>query len=131
MDNIAKLVLGTLGFIGFVAVIIPKGNPLQPPPAPAVATVPAQPSVAENAPPPAPAVTTNSVEQAKNPVADNDIPAFGQPMLDPTPPGQKRDNAANEGNGEPGAQVGNLPAYTLPDYSPSTTGIPPQPASGT
>jgi hypothetical protein len=92
MDNILKLIVGCLGLVGLIVMIVPNSDPLVSKPAktgetPAVASAPSNAAV----PPPPPAMEATPQEQA-NPgefaVDDYDIANFGQPMVDPTPPGQ-------------------------------------------
>lgn len=93
MDNIGKLVLGLVAVIGLIVLIIPQGNPLEDKGAAAQ-------EAPKNLPPPdngndeddggverAP----GEAEAAKpvTPATTDDAITFGQPMMDPTPPGQR------------------------------------------
>jgi hypothetical protein len=129
MDNIAKMVLGMLAIVGLVIMIIPQGNPLADKGTPPAAVGPVPDDIPDELPQQsdpaeAPAPTANLPAQ--------DVTAFGQPMMDPTPPGQKAQQqqqqnpnqsqqTANEGNGVNPELVAPYPANpTLgaPNYDP-------------
>ena len=94
MDNIGKLVLGLVAVIGLIVLMIPSGNPLEDKGPDAAQEAP------QNLPPP---VTEDDEDDggvvrvpgdAKAPApvtpsSSNAPIAFGQPMMDPTPPGQR------------------------------------------
>jgi hypothetical protein len=97
MDNILKLIVGCLGLVGLVVMIIPNSDPLANKNGDA-ADVPSQSpdgaaAVANGAPPPPPPPPDpNASTQAKPSnviVEDYNIGNFGEPMVDPTPPGQR------------------------------------------
>jgi hypothetical protein len=125
MDNILKLVLGCLGIVGFLVMMIPSGDPLAPPPAaPAVTNGPAPqgaplPSANPAAPLPAepPKVEGFAVE-------DHDIASFGKPMVDPTPPGQRK---TESGESEPGESP-NGGQSSYPNFGPGGPGVAPRPS---
>lgn len=111
MDNIAKLVLGVVGMIGLLVLMIPQGNPLADKGTTEPAAVVAPDPIPNEAPPNEPETVTT----VNAPIQD--ISAFGQPMLDPTPPGQKQSQEpvqpqqmANEGNGVNPETVAPYPA---------------------
>jgi hypothetical protein len=142
MDNIAKLVLGTVSLIGMVVLMIPEGDPLIKSPT-AVAAAPS------GAVPPQPAQTATSI--APQPASETPPPqpnlsqsddqiAFGQPMFDPTPPGerarQSEGAAVQQPNSETGGAVSGFtapPSFAVPSpsYSPPpfATGVLPSPPS--
>jgi hypothetical protein len=128
MDNIAKLVLGMLALVGLIILMIPQGNPLTDKGAQAAVTVPAPEDIPDEVPPNDPVVAT--APNANVPVQD--VNAFGQPMMDPTPPGQRQaqqqqqqpgqpQQMANEGNGVNPEMVAPYPANPslgAPAYGP-------------
>jgi hypothetical protein len=89
MNNIFKIVLGVLAVVGIAVLLMPKGNPLDKktgaqPSEPTEQLIPQVDEPSSVVPP----------EQANTPpppfvVNATEAPAFGQPMLDPTPPGSK------------------------------------------
>jgi hypothetical protein len=95
MDNIGKMVLGLVAFIGLIILLIPQGNPLEEKPATAVVEAP------KNLPPADNGDDGVDGEEAKAPgdagapppvtpaTANDPALTFGQPMMDPTPPGQR------------------------------------------
>ena len=106
MDNIQKMIVGCLGLIGLVVLIVPNKDPL----ASNQAGANEAPLLAETAsdgqtppapppPPPPPTPSENSDTQAEPStfvVEDYDIGTFGQPMMDPTPPGQRNQQAQQQ-----------------------------------
>jgi hypothetical protein len=138
MDNIAKLVLGTVAFIGLLVLIIPEGNPLPNKPGAAPASEAPQPAKTSETlppPPPAPAATNgDSNESTKTETSAPEMAPFGQPMLDPTPPGARQANQQGQNNQEGGNQGGqnggNYGPVDANGDSGQYTGIPAQPASG-
>ena len=106
MDNIQKMIVGCLGLIGLVVMIVPNKDPL----ASNQAGANEAPLLAETAsdgqtppapppPPPPPAPSENSDTQSEPStfvVEDYDIGTFGQPMMDPTPPGQRNQQAQQQ-----------------------------------
>jgi hypothetical protein len=96
MDNILKLIVGCLGLVGLVVMIIPNSDPLANKKDDVTSATPASPdatAAANGAPlPPPPPPDPNATQQADTDnvvVEDYDIGSFGQPMIDPTPPGQR------------------------------------------
>ncbi|MFM2410552.1 MAG: hypothetical protein RL481_1380 [Pseudomonadota bacterium] len=104
MDKIQKLVFGCLALVGLIVMAIPSGDPLAKP-GQEQAGAPANPAVPVNAPtdapivvPPPPALPANPAEGNGNnnanadgfAVQDFDMQNFGQPMFDPTPPGERK-----------------------------------------
>lgn len=92
MDNILKMVLGCLGISAVLVMFIPSENPL---PAPAEAAI-ANASDDQPAPLPSSEAAAPLPSNADQPgkvsgfaVDNHDIESFGQPMVDPTPPGQR------------------------------------------
>jgi hypothetical protein len=121
MDNIAKLVLGVVGVIGLIVLMIPQGNPLT--------DKGPETAVAVGAPDPIPNEAPKNEPDAVTPInaPTQDISAFGQPMLDPTPPGQRQVQnqptspppSGNEGNyssQEPVAPYPANPGFGTPAY---------------
>lgn len=116
MDNIAKLVLGMLAFVGLIILMIPQGNPLADKGTQTTETISAPEDIPDELPPNDPVVAT--APNANVPVQD--VSAFGQPMMDPTPPGQRQaqqqqqpgqpQQMANEGNGVNPEMVAPYPA---------------------
>ena len=92
MDNILKLIFGCLGLVALIVMIVPNSDPLasnnaENQGAPPISSAPPP---GEAAPPPPyaePAQSQNS--EGEFVVDDYDIASFGQPMVDPTPPGQR------------------------------------------
>jgi hypothetical protein len=116
MDNILKLVLSVIAFAGLLVAFIPNKNPLAEPvklaPKPPVEAKSETDAAGENAasqatasqPAPAPSPAPQPVIQSTS----QDI-AFGQPMLDPTPPGQQMQNQQQQpanGASQEGASSG-------------------------
>jgi hypothetical protein len=100
MDNILKMVLGCLGVVGLLVMMIPQGNPLEQKPSAvptAAAPIPAPAATPPTPPPPAPPANGSSGFK----IEDHDIANFGQPMVDPTPPGQ-RQQQQEQNNPQPG-----------------------------
>jgi hypothetical protein len=94
MDNILKLIVGCLGLVGLVVMIIPNSDPLaKKREQNGMANAPAGNAVAGPPPPPAAAAGTAEAPAQQDDgnviVEDYDIASFGQPMVDPTPPGQR------------------------------------------
>lgn len=92
MDNIAKLVLGVVALIGLLVLMIPQGDPLNSD-APTTAVVAAAAADAAAGPPdPIPNEAPQNEPDAAgaNTAPTQAIPAFGQPMLDPTPAGDRQ-----------------------------------------
>lgn len=91
MDNILKLIFGCLGLVALIVMIVPNSDPL----ASSKAEIQGAPMIsapspdgAASPPPDAePAQSQNS--ESEFVVDDYDIASFGQPMVDPTPPGQR------------------------------------------
>lgn len=117
MDNIAKLVLGVLGVVGLILMMIPQGNPLADKGAPAAVSGPAPEDIPDELPKNEP--VTAAASDANVPAQD--INSFGQPMMDPTPPGQRQaqqqqqqpgqpQQMANEGNGVNPEMIAPYPA---------------------
>lgn len=96
MDEISKLVFGCIALVGLVVMIIPNSDPLASKNAKPVesAALPAAPSVppAASVPEPAAAAGSDNGNGDGFAVQDYDIGSFGQPMVDPTPPGQRSAN---------------------------------------
>lgn len=95
MDNIQKMIVGSLGLVGLIVMIVPNSDPLaakkaEPGQATAAAAAPALPPP----PPPQPAQVENT--SGGFVVDDSDIANFGKPMVDPTPPGQRNPQATQE-----------------------------------
>ena len=92
MDGILKLVVGCLGLVGLIVMVVPNSDPLSPENAQSDDGKPSigAPSNA-NAPLPPPPVGLADEPPApsKFVVEDYNINNFGQPMVDPTPPGQR------------------------------------------
>jgi hypothetical protein len=97
MDEISKLVFGCVALVGLVVMIIPNSDPLASKNADAAANgaVPPPPLVAET-----PVVPPSPIAGASGDVGtgagtggfaveDYSVGTFGQPMVDPTPPGQR------------------------------------------
>lgn len=101
MDKILKLILGCLGMIGVIVMIIPNSDPLAK--KDGGADVPTEP-VAQNAsvappPPPPPPPDPNANAQAGSNdvvVEDYGIGNFGDPMVDPRPPGERAQAAQQQ-----------------------------------
>ncbi len=96
MDNILKLIVGCLGLIGLVVMIIPNSDPLaKKAEQNGGLASPAGNAVGGPPPPPPPSAADGSAEAPEQAadgnviVEDYDIASFGQPMVDPTPPGQR------------------------------------------
>ena len=95
MDNILKLIFGCLGLVGLIVMIVPNSDPLASTKPNAEGATPI--ASVQGAPPPQPTVAEATTRQDQpNPsefvVDDYDIGSFGQPMVDPTPPGQRNQN---------------------------------------
>lgn len=134
MDNILKLVFGCLALVGLIVMIIPNSDPLAkhtdgqvlPPANPAA---PAEQAIVVPPPPPPgqPAKpATGNTDANGFAVQDFDIQNFGQPMVDPTPPSERKRQAdaanAAQQNMQPAPQQ--MPAQGM------DSGGPMQPAMG-
>lgn len=128
MDNIGKLVLGLVAFVGLIVLLIPQGNPLEDKSAP-VAEAP------KNAPPPGNGDDgeddggSNEPGDAGAPkpvlpATSNDAIAFGQPMMDPTPPGQKALQDPQQQQAQVQQQTGGTPVDDETNSSGPAPGIP-------
>ena len=133
MDNISKLVFGCLAMVGLIVMVIPNSNPLEPDPAAQALegmkpTAPASPAIVAPPPPPppAPAQPDDSAKSSGFTVDDYDIQNFGQPMLDPTPPAErKRQAEAQKGEMQGNAETANQsPGQPLPEFSTGQPQIP-------
>lgn len=84
MDNIQKMIVGSLGLVGLIVILVPNSDPLAVKKA-EVGQVTADTPAPALPPPPA------QVGNASGGfiVDDSDIANFGKPMVDPTPPGQR------------------------------------------
>lgn len=103
MDNILKLIVGCLGLVGLIVMIVPNSDPLAKNKAKnAVEAAPSADPAAAGAPPPPPPppdpnAATQTQTNANNVVVeDYNIGNFGQPMIDPTPPGQRNQQPAQQ-----------------------------------
>jgi hypothetical protein len=122
MDNILKIVLGVVAFVGLIIMMIPNGNPLQDkgPNATVAANTMADPDAGKGkadeqvAPSEAPAPPPSS------PSPTQDI-AFGQPMLDPTPPSMQNQQQPQQGQNsgspdDPAPNEATAPFPYVPTY---------------
>ncbi len=110
MDNIQKMIAGCLGLAGLIVMVVPNSDPLastkdEAVDAPAIANgAPGGPGAMPPPPPPQAAAPEQLDANSEFVVNDYDVNNFGQPMVDPTPPGQREFNAqqqqqaANQGN---------------------------------
>lgn len=103
MDNILKLIVGCLGLVGLIVMIVPNSDPIAKSKAKnAVEAAPTtDPAAAGTPPPPPPPPDPNAAAQTQADadnviVEDYDIGSFGQPMIDPTPPGQRNQQVAQQ-----------------------------------
>jgi hypothetical protein len=97
MDNIQKLILGVLGIAGMIAMLVPSGASVVPPPAaeaaPAAAAVMVEPAAAEQE-----AVPEEELAEESE-MSDEEVFAMGEPAIDGNPIG----NAANNLDSPPPA----------------------------
>lgn len=103
MDNILKLIVGCLALVGLIVMIVPNSDPLASTKAETQNVGPITGSPSDtNAPPPPPPVETSVQQDPAAPsefiVDDYDVASFGQPMVDPTPPGQRAQQAQQQQN---------------------------------
>jgi hypothetical protein len=102
MDEISKLVFGCVALVGLVVLIIPNSDPLasskgaQPV---AGAAIPPPPNIPSGpAAAPAPIVGESSGGSSSGfAVEDYNLSKFGDPMIDPTPQGQRSTNGPANG----------------------------------
>jgi hypothetical protein len=111
MDNIQKLIIGSLGLVGLIVMIVPNSDPLASKKAEAEGAPPVAASESNDAAPsPQPVETTAPDDQTNSSefvVDDYDISSFGQPMVDPTPPGQRNQATQQQGFGANNNQFAN------------------------
>ena len=93
MDNIQKMIVGSLGLVGLIVMLVPNSDPLATKKA-EVGEVTA--GVPAPAPPPPPQPAPVGGASGGFIVDDSDIANFGKPMVDPTPPGQRNQQGTQE-----------------------------------
>lgn len=97
MDNIQKMIVGSLGLVGLIVLIVPNSDPLA-----SKKTEVGQANSVQGAPPPAvpppplPPPAQGGTASGGFVVDDSDIANFGKPMVDPTPPGQRNQQLTQE-----------------------------------
>ena len=106
MDEISKLVFGCVALVGLVVMVIPNSDPLASGNAVKPvesAAIPPPPNIAPAASvPPAPMTGDSSGGSSSSfVVEDYNIGKFGDPMVDPTPAGQRNSNVQQQSGGVP------------------------------
>ena len=95
MDNIQKMIVGCLGLVGLIVMIVPNSDPLAAKKAEAGQATSDAPAPAPPPPlPPQPPQVGNT--SGGFVVDDSDIANFGKPMVDPTPPSRRTQQATQE-----------------------------------
>ena len=120
MDNIQKMIVGSLGLVGLVVMVVPNADPLASKKAEAEQAAAMAPPVSPPAPL-QPATAPNAQPSGGFVVDDSDIANFGKPMVDPTPPAERNQNPVQEQIQQP------KPANDIaqPQNSPGNFGQPP------
>lgn len=121
MDNILKLVVGVVAVIGLIVLMIPEGDPLSSKGAAAEGKLPPSADEGEDEAVPPKNVPPDPVGTAPQ----EQITNFGQPMFDPTPPGQKALEQQQQQAQQAQAQASNQSTANDP-----TIGGAPAPAAG-
>ncbi len=97
MDNIQKMIVGSLGLVGLIVMLVPNSDPLAAKKAEVGQATADAPALAPPPPPPLPSQPPQVGETSGGFVVDDsDIANFGKPMVDPTPPGQRNQQGPQE-----------------------------------
>jgi hypothetical protein len=112
MDNIQKMIVGSLGLVGLIVILVPNSDPLA-----AKKVEVGQVTAGAPAPVPPPPPLPEQPAQVGNTsggfvVDDSDIANFGKPMVDPTPPGQRNQQTTYEQTQQQSQQPSNGMAQT-------------------
>jgi hypothetical protein len=97
MDNIQKMIVGSLGLVGLIVMLVPNSDPLAAKKTEVGQATADAPVLVPPPPPPLPSQPSQVGETSGGFVVDDsDIANFGKPMVDPTPPGQRNQVGSQE-----------------------------------